>query len=301
MPELPDVDLYVEAIAERTLGAQFVRLRLGSPFVLRSVTPMAIDLEGNNVVGVSRLGKRVVVELEGSLFMVIHLMIAGRFRWLEPGKEPSLKVKNNIAVLEFSTGSLLLTEAGSKKRASIHLAGSLKALEEHERGGLEVLDATFEVFREVLLRRNHTVKRSLTDPRILSGIGNAYSDEILHRARLSPLTWTSRLNDEELKRLYASIHEVLVEWRDLLRDKAKGEFPRKVTAFHQEMSVHGKYKQPCPACEAPVQRIVYAQNECNYCVNCQTKGKVLADRALSRLLGKDWPRTLEELEERRPG
>lgn len=300
MPELPDLDLYVEAIAERIVGRGFSELKLGSPFVLRSVRPSAAELVGRTVLGVRRMGKRVVVELTGEHFIVVHLMIAGRFQWFQLGSTPSLLPKNNIALMVFASGDLLLREAGSKKRASIFLVGSKEELAEHERGGLEVLEATYDQFCEVLLRRNHTVKRSLTDPRILSGIGNAYSDEILHRAKLSPMIWTSRLSGEQLQSLYAAISEVLLEWRDLLRVKAKGEFPKKVTAFHQEMSVHGKYRQPCPVCGAPVQRILYAQNECNYCVNCQTKGRVLADRALSRLLGKDWPRTLEELEERRP-
>ena len=301
MPELPDVDVYVEALRERTQGRTLEKFVLGSPFVLRSVQPPPSIFEGTRVEGVERLGKRIVLRFEQERSVVIHLMIAGRFRWSEPGKEPSLRPKNNLALWTFESGSLLLTEAGSKKRASIFLVDSLEALGEHDPGGLEILEISLGEFTERLRARNHTVKRSLTDPRIFSGVGNAYSDEILHRAKLSPLRWTSRLDDEQVAVLFGCARAVLTEWRDLLRRQAKGEFPKKVTAFHPKMSVHGKYQEPCPVCGDPVQRILYASNECNYCVTCQTGGKVLADRALSRLLGKDWPRTLEELEERRSG
>ena len=301
MPELPDVDVYVEALRERTKGESLEKFSLGSPFVLRSVQPAASAFEGRRVEDIERLGKRIVMRFEGEHAVVIHLMIAGRFRWSEPGKEPSLRPKNNLALWTFPTGSLLLTEAGSKKRASIHLVGSDEELRQHDPGGLEILDISLGVFAERLRERNHTVKRSLTDPRIFSGVGNAYSDEILHRAKLSPLRWTSRLSEEQVAVLFGCARTVLTQWRDLLRVQAGGEFPKKVTAFHPKMSVHGKYLQPCSVCGDPVQRILYASNECNYCVTCQTGGKVLADRALSRLLGKDWPRTLEELEERRSG
>lgn len=301
MPELPDVDVYVEALRERTQGRVLEKFTLGSPFVLRSVQPAPSVLEGTRVEDVERLGKRIVLRFEQERAVVIHLMVAGRFRWSEPGKEPSLRPKNNLALWTFDTGSLLLTEAGSKKRASIHLVDSEAELQEHDPGGLEILEISLAEFTERLTENNHTVKRSLTDPRIFSGVGNAYSDEILHRAKLSPLRWTSRLSDEQIAMLFGCARAVLTEWRDLLREQAKGQFPKKVTAFHPKMSVHGKYQQPCPVCGDPVQRILYASNECNYCVTCQTGGKVLADRALSRLLGKDWPRTLEELEERRSG
>lgn len=301
MPELPDVDVYVEAVRIRTVGQILESFALGSPFVLRSVQPSPSEFEGSIVEAVERLGKRIVLRFEQERAIVIHLMIAGRFRWSEPGKAPSLRPKNNLALWTFASGSLLLTEAGSKKRASIHLVGSAEELREHDPGGLEILEISLGQFRERLLARNHTVKRSLTDPRIFSGIGNAYSDEILHRAKLSPLRWTSRLSEEQIAMLFGCARAVLTEWRDLLREQAGTEFPKKVTAFHPKMSVHGKYQEPCPVCGDPVQRILYASNECNYCVTCQTGGKVLADRALSRLLGKDWPRTLEELEERRSG
>ncbi len=296
MPELPDVEVYREALEQRVAGRELVRVRLRSPFLLRSVLPPLSEAEGRTVVSVRRLGKRVVFVLEGELFLAIHLMIAGRFRW----GGPSAKVPGRVglAAFDFGYGTLLLTEAGSKRRAAMHLVAGEDGLAALDRGGLEVLHAGPEEFRARLKAENHTLKRALIDPRLFSGIGNAYSDEILHRARLSPMRWTTRLSDEQVDCLYRSAVDVLTEWTDRLRAQAGGRFPTKVTAFHKEMAVHGRYREPCPRCSAPVQRIVYAENECNYCARCQTGGRLLADRALSRLLKKDWPRTVEELEGR---
>jgi len=294
MPELPDVAVYIESLERRILGARLERVRLISPFVLRSVAPALAELEGRSVTELRRLGKRIVVVLEGELFIVIHLMIAGRLHWFD-------KVKKNtgrkpLVAFDWSTGTLTLTEAGSKRRASLHLVRGADALAAHDPGGIEPLDADLASFSASLRAANHTLKRALTDPRLLSGIGNAYSDEILHRAKLSPIALTQKLSDAELARLHAAMQAVLREWTDRLRADAGGEFPEKVTAFRPEMAVHGRYREPCPVCGSPVQRIVHAANETNYCARCQTGGKLLADRALSRLLKADWPRTLEELE-----
>jgi formamidopyrimidine-DNA glycosylase len=303
VPELPDIALYLSALEPRVVGRVLRRVRLFSPFLLRSVEPPLARVENRRVVGLSRLGKRVVLELDGALYLVIHLMIAGRFRYLEPAAaEPRPGGKLALAAFDFEHATLLLTEAGSKRRASLHVVGGRENLAAHDPGGIDPLTATLEELRAVLTRENHTLKRALTDPRALSGIGNAYSDEILHRAGLSPLKWTSRLEPDELARLHAATRAVLREWIDRLSSQAAGAFPTKVTAFRPEMAVHGRYRQPCPVCGAPVQRIVHADNEANYCARCQTGGKVLADRSLSKLLKDDWPRTLEEWEAlRRPG
>jgi formamidopyrimidine-DNA glycosylase len=263
------------------------------------VLPPVADAEGRKVVGLRRLGKRVVFALEEELFLVVHLMVAGRFRWRERGARPTRKI--GLAAFDFASGTLLLTEAGSKRRATLHVVRGEDALAEHDPGGLEVQGASFEAFRERFTAENRTLKRALTDPRILSGIGNAYSDEILHRARLSPVKLTGRLDEEELARLHEAILGTLSEWTDRLRQQVGDGFPEKVTAFRPEMAVHGRYGEPCPTCGAPVQRIVYASNETNYCATCQTGGRLLADRALSQLLKKDWPRSIEELEARKRG
>lgn len=297
MPELPDVTVYIEALEKRVGGAVFEGLELGNPFLLRSIDPAPPELLGKKVKGLRRLGKRIVIGLEEDQFLVIHLMIAGRLHWKPGLARPNLPKKRGLARFDFSTGSVTLTEAGSKRRASLHLVRGESNLKLLNRGGIEVLESGFEEFRRALARENHTLKRSLTDPRLFSGIGNAYSDEILHRARLSPVTWTSRLSDEETERLYRAVRETLTEWTDELRREAGDEFPEKVTAFRPKMAVHGRYREPCPVCATPVQRIVYAENETNYCPRCQTGGKLLADRALSRLLHEDWPKSLEELEE----
>src|SRR5258706_1471248 len=270
MPELPDVVIYVESLARRIVGARLERVRLLSPFVLRTAVPPLSVAEGQRVNAVRRLGKRIVLALEGDLFLVIHLMIAGRLRWLEPGKKPPGRI--TLALLEFPSGMLAFTEAGTKKRASLHLVQGEAALAAFDLGGLEATDAGVEAFGERLLRENHTLKRALTDPRLFSGIGNAYSDEILHRARLSPLTLTQKLDDPKVARLFAATRDVLNEWTARLRVEAAGEFPQRVTAFRPQMAVHGKYGEPCPVCGAPVQRIVYAENETNYCARCQTGG-----------------------------
>ena len=294
MPELPDVVVYVESLAQRIVGARVERVRLLSPFVLRTVVPPLAAAEGQRVNAVRRLGKRIVIALESDLFLVMHLMIAGRLRWLEAGKKPPGRI--TLALVDFTTGTLAFTEAGTKKRASLHLVQGEAALAAFDLGGLEVEDAGIDAFRERLVREHHTLKRALTDPRLFSGIGNAYSDEILHRARLSPIAMTRKLTSEEIARLHGAVREILAEWTARLRTEAGLGFPAGVTAFRPEMAVHGKYGQPCPVCGAPVQRIVYAENETNYCARCQTGGRLLADRALSRLLRSDWPKTLEELE-----
>ncbi len=299
MPELPDVTVYVEALDRRVVGARLTRIRLANPFVLRSVAPPLSAVSDGRVVGVRRLGKRIVIELDGHLFVVLHLMIAGRLHWRPAGARPPAKV--GLAALDFTTGTLVMTEAGTTRRASIHLAADDAALEEHDPGGLEVLDADLARFRAALTAENHTLKRALTDPRILSGIGNAYSDEILHRARLSPVKLTAQLTDDEIARLFAATNETLTDWIARLRTDAGDEFPEGVTAFRDGMAVHGRYGKPCPVCGTPVQRIAYADNETNYCPTCQTGGRLLADRSLSRLFRRDWPRTLGELEERRRG
>jgi formamidopyrimidine-DNA glycosylase len=299
MPELPDVTVYVEALAARVLGARLERLRLANPFILRSVDPPLSALAGRDVTAVRRLGKRIVLALAGELFVVLHLMIAGRLHW-KPARA-RVPGKIGLAAFDFSTGTLILTEAGTKRRAALYLVRGEAALREHNPGGLEVVDADLAAFRATLARENHTLKRALTDPQILSGIGNAYGDEILHRARLSPVRQTQQLTGEETARLFTAARDTLTDWVERLRREAGGEFPEGVTAFREGMAVHGRYGQPCPVCGTPVQRIVYAENETNYCPTCQTGGRLLADRALSRLLRGDWPRTLEELEERRRG
>jgi formamidopyrimidine-DNA glycosylase len=298
MPELPDVDVYVAALSSRIAGATLEQVRLNSPFLLRTVTPILAAAHGKRVVGVRRLGKRVVIALEEGLFLAIHLMIAGRLHWKPKGAKLAGKIA--LAAFDFTTGTLTLTEVGTKKRASLHVVHGESDLAALDRGGIEPLDATLRDFCAALTRENRTLKRALTDPAILSGIGNAYSDEILHAAKLSPTQLTHNLDDGEIARLREAMRAVLIAWRNRLTAVAGGEFPEKVTAFRPGMAVHGRYKEPCPVCGSPVQRIVYAENEANYCARCQTGGKLLADRALSRLLGKDWPRTLEELEGRTP-
>jgi formamidopyrimidine-DNA glycosylase len=296
VPELPDVAIYLECLEPRIGGVRLDGLRIANPFLLRSVEPAPAELVGKRVRGLRRLGKRIVLGFEGELFAVLHLMIAGRLRWREPGA--SIPKRVGLASFDFESGSLLLTEQGTKRRASLHLVRGEKQLAEHDRGGLEVLEADLDRFRECLLRENHTLKRALTDPRLLSGIGNAYSDEILHRARLSPMQLTRSLAAEEVERLFDATRHILAEWIERLRAETGAGFPEKVTAFRPGMSVHGRFQEPCPVCGAPIQRIVYASNETNYCPSCQTGGRILSDRALARLLKEDWPKTLEELEER---
>jgi len=293
VPELPDLTVYMEALRSRIEGEVLREVVVASPFVLRSVDPPISSAAGHTVTGIERMGKRIVIGLDGDLWIVIHLMIAGRFRWLAPGKKPPGKL--GLAGFLFDTGALWLTEAGTKRRASLHLVAGRSAPAEFGRGGLEPLEATKADFVARLRSENHTLKRALTDPRLFSGIGNAYSDEILHRARLSPLLWTSRLDDEGAARLYDAVRETLVDWIDRLRADAGDKFPEKVTAFREGMAVHGRFGKPCPVCGAPVQRIRYADNETNYCARCQTGGRLLADRAMSRLLKDDWPRSLDEL------
>ncbi len=297
MPELPDLELYLHALRPRLLGRTLERVRLASPFLLRSVEPPLVAAEGKAVRALSRLGKRLVFGLEDDLFLVLHLMIAGRLRWKGAGAKVSGKL--GLAAFDFDSGTLLLTEAGTKKRASLHLVHGATALAAHDPGGIEPLETDLGGFTAALTRENHTVKRALTDPHLVAGIGNAYSDEILHRAGLSPFRRTTDLGKEELRRLYEATRAVLTEWTARLIAETGEGFPEKVTAFRDGMAVHGRYREPCPVCGAPVQRLVYAENEANYCPRCQTGGKLLADRALSRLLKGDWPRTLEELEARR--
>jgi formamidopyrimidine-DNA glycosylase len=297
MPELPDILLYLHALRPRIVGQRVERVRLASPFLLRSIDPPLPTIEGRTIIDLHRMGKRVVIEADGELFLVFHLMIAGRFRWKPRGA--AIPGKVGLFALDFPNGTLVLTEAGSKRQASLHVVQGRDALAPHNPGGLEVLDADFEAFRNALVRENHTLKRALTDPHLFSGIGNAYSDEILHAARLSPFKQTRSLPDDEIRRLYDSTRVVLRHWTSRLKDEAGDQFPEKVTAFRDGMAVHGRYRQPCPDCGAPVQRVVYAANEANYCANCQTGGRLLADLSLSRLLREDWPRTLDELERRR--
>jgi formamidopyrimidine-DNA glycosylase len=322
MPELPDIVLYIESLTSRIVGETLETIRIVRPFVLRSVEPPIDEVFGKPALRVVRLGKRIAIGFEKDLFVVIHLMISGRLKWIvrtaiaaagsrrglpkapvDPASgPPKIHPTLGLAALDFSNGTLLLTEASKKKRASLRIVRGEGALHALDPGGIEVLDVDLSGFRAALTRENHTLKRSLTDPRLFSGIGNAYSDEILHRARISPVKLTAQMSDPEIQALHSACREVLVEWIDRLRTEAGGAFPEKVTAFREEMAVHGRYRKPCPDCGAPVQRIVHAENETNYCPRCQTGGRILADRALSRLLKGDWPRTVEELEEmeRRP-
>ena len=300
MPELPDVTVYIEALQERIVGQRLDRIVLKNPFLLRTADPSLASCEGRRVMSLRRLGKRIAIGLEDDRWLVLHLMIAGRLHWY--AKDYKGRIRAPLLQLEFTNGTLTLTEAGTKRRASLHVVQGESQLQEHDRGGLEVLSASAAEFRGRLSIRNHTLKRALTDPTILSGIGNAYSDEILHRARLSPMTQTRHLDDEEWLRLYDSTRESLLQWTNTLRAQAGANFPEKVTAFHEGMSVHGRYGKPCPVCGTSVQRIRYADNETNYCPRCQTDGKLLADRSLSRLLKDDWPKTIDALEHtKRPG
>jgi formamidopyrimidine-DNA glycosylase len=294
MPELPDINAYLYALDERIVGQTLEKVRVGSPFVLRTAEPPITDAEGHGVRGLKRVGKRVAIGLDNDLWLVIHLMIAGRFHWKPPGVK--LGGRNNLAALDFADGSLVLTEAGTKRRASLHVVSGEPALRAMDPGGIEVLSSTFDEFRTALTAENRTLKRALTDPRILSGIGNAYSDEILHAARLSPIALTKKLLPDEWQRLYSATQATLDTWIQRLRGEAQRRFPEKVTAFRPDMAVHGRFGRPCPRCGDEIQRIRYADNETNYCARCQTGGKLLADRSLSRLLGADWPRTLDELE-----
>ena len=297
MPELPDITVYVEALTRLVGGRRIESIRLSSPFLLRTYDPPILQAQGKTVQRITRIGKRIVWQLDNGLFLVFHLMIAGRFHWKKRGA--ALSRKTGLASFDFDHGSLFLTEASTKKRASLHVVRGESALEEFHQGGVEPLETTLAEFAKSLRAENHTLKRSLTDPRIVSGVGNAYSDEILHRARLSPVALTQKMPDADIKRLFEATRKVLTEWTDRLRKEAGDKFPEKVTAFHDEMAVHGKFGKPCPLCDSPVQRIVRAENETNYCATCQTDGKLLADRSLSRLLGDDWPRSFDELEERK--
>ncbi len=296
MPELPDILLYIEALRARIVGQPLERVQISHPFLLRTTDPPPAAAEGKKVLEVRHIGKRIAIGLEGDLWLVIHLMIAGRLHWKKAGA--LLRSKTELAGFYFPAGTLVLTEAGTTKRAALHLAKSGNALNALDPGGIDILQADLPVFTSALTRENHTVKRALTDPRLFSGIGNTYSDEILFRARMSPASLTRHLSPDRIKTLYEAAQSTLTEWIDRLRKEAGPAFPGKVTAFHPEMAVHGRYKKPCPACGSPIQRIRYAENESNYCAACQTEGRLLADRGLSRLLGKDWPNTLEELEKR---
>ncbi len=293
MPELPDITIYIEALERRLIGERLESVRIQSPFLLRTFEPPLNSVNGKAVKEVRRLGKRIVLGFDDDLWLVLHLMIAGRLHWKEPGAK--LATKAALAVFTFSSGTLLLTEAGSKHRASLHLVRGEASLRGHDPGGLEPIASTLEEFHEILFQQNHTLKRALADPRLFSGIGNAYSDEILHRARLSPLALSQKLNPEEVARLHAATRTVLVEWVDRLRAETGDGWPEKVTAFRPGMAVHGRFGEPCPVCASPIQRIRYADNETNYCPGCQTNGRILADRSLSRLLKDDWPRHLDDL------
>jgi formamidopyrimidine-DNA glycosylase len=297
MPELPDITAYLEALAPRVLGQPLERLRIGNPFIVRTIRPGPEDLAGHLVLRLDRIGKRIVLGFDSETFVIVHLMIAGRFRWRDRGA--AIPGKVGLAAFDFPTGTLLLTEAGSRRQASIHIVQGEDALRTFDPGGLEVLQADADQFAARLTRHNHTLKRALTDPHIFSGIGNAYSDEILHAAQLSPMKLTSSLSQEEIQRLFDATRQTLVDWIARLREEARTAFPEKVTAFREGMAVHGRFGQACPVCGSSVQRIVYARNEANYCSRCQTGGRLLSDRALSRLLKDDWPRSLEELEARK--
>lgn len=292
MPEFPDITVYIEALEARILGKAMTGVRVVNPFVLRSVEPPIQDLVGVQVTGFRRMGKRIVIEFDRDLFLVIHLMIAGRLRWRAPGGDVVRPAP--LARFEFPDGVLVLTEAGKKRRASVHLVEGEQNLIQFDRGGLEVMEASLDDFADRLTSERHTLKRSLTDPTLFSGIGNAYSDEILHRAKLSPLLLTTKITEEQIGQLFDAVRDVLREWTERLRAEAAGEFPEKVTAFREEMAVHGRFGKPCPVCGTPIQRIRYADNETNYCARCQTGGRLLADRAMSRLLKQDWPRSLDE-------
>ena len=297
VPELPDIAVYLEALRERILGQPLQQIRVAGPSWLRSVEPPLAAVPGRRVRGLRRLGKRIAIELEGDLYAVLHLMIAGRLHWKPPAAK--LPARRGLGAFDFPNGTLLVTEAGTRKRSTLHLVSGADALAEHDPGGLEPLEADLDAFAARLREANHTVKRALTDPHVLSGIGNAYSDETLHAARLSPFKQTQRLSEEEMERLFEATRATLQSWTERLRAETGDGFPEHVTAFRPGMAVHGRYREPCPVCGAPVQRIAYAENEANYCARCQTDGKLLADRALSRLLRGDWPRTLEELELRK--
>jgi len=293
MPELPDITVYVESLEQRILGSRLVRLRLNNPFLLRTAVPPIASAEGRRAEGVRRMGKRIVISLEDDVHLVIHLMVAGRLKWLAIKARPP---KSALAVFEFETGNLILTEAGKRRRASLHFVSGESAVQALHAGGKEIFEFDLTSFGARLKSENHTLKRAITDPKIFSGIGNAYSDEILHRARLSPIAMTVKLSDDEVAQLFDAACTTLREWTERLRLQAAGEFPEKVTAFRDGMAVHGRFGHPCPECGSPVQRIVYASNETNYCARCQTGGKMLADRAFSRLLKKSWPRSIDELE-----
>jgi len=297
MPELPDITIYIEQLRVRITGDCLEKIRVASPFLVRTYDPPIQSAQGKRVTDLRRMGKRIVFCLEDSLFLVLHLMVAGRLHWRSRGDK--IPGKAGLAAFDFRAGTLILTEAGSKRRASLHLVCGEEMLAQHDPGGIEVLDADLTSFRRALLSENHTLKRALADPRLFSGIGNAYSDEILHRARLSPLKRTDQLTAEEIATLHRSVRQTLVHWIEKLRAETGADFPEKVTAFRTGMAVHGRYREPCPDCGSPVQRIIYAENETNYCPSCQTGGRLLADRSLSRLLRSDWPHSLEELEERK--
>jgi len=293
LPELPDITVYIESLEKRILGHTLEQIRITNPFLVRSVEPPIRDTTGKRVTEIRRIGKRIAIGLEDDLWIVIHLMIAGRFRWLARGAKVPGKL--GLAAFDFDDGSLILTEAGSTRRASVTVVKGEEALQSIDRGGVEPLECSLEEFAEQLRKENHTIKRSLTDPTLFSGIGNAYSDEILHRARMSPLRLTSKMTDDEIARLFDATQTTLREWIERLRDEAGDDFPKNVTAFREEMAVHGRYGKPCPVCSTPVQRIRYASNETNYCPRCQTEGRLLADRAMSRLLKQDWPKSIDEL------
>jgi formamidopyrimidine-DNA glycosylase len=294
VPELPDLTVYLESLEARIANHTLSSVRLLNPFVLRTAVPPLSEAHGRKVLALKRIGKRIVIGLEGGLYLVLHLMIAGRLRWLEPGAKAPGRI--TLALLEFDHGALAFTEAGTKRRASLHLVKGEDALRAMDPGGIEIDGLTLQEFAVQLRKENHTLKRALADPHLFAGIGNAYSDEILHRAKLSPIAMTSKLDDAEVERLFQATKETLREWTARIRDEAKGGFPQKVTAFREGMAVHGRFGKPCPACGAPVQRIRYAENETNYCARCQTGGKLLADRSLSRLLKKSWPRSIDEME-----
>jgi len=294
MPELPDITAYITALESRIVGQPLEHIRIASAFLLRTAQPPVTSVEGHVVKQLRRIGKRIAIGFDNDIWLVLHLMIAGRLHWKQPGAK--LAGRNSLAAFDFPNGSLVLTEAGTKRRASLHVLGGEDALHTIDPGGIDIFSSDLESFRAAMTAENRTLKRALTDPRILSGIGNAYSDEILHAAQLSPVTLTHKLNPEEWQRLYDATRSTLQLWIDRLRNEANADFPEKVTAFRKDMAVHGRYEQPCPRCGEKIQRIRYADNETNYCTKCQTGGKVLADRSLSRLLGSDWPRTLDELE-----